>query len=73
MTVHHDDHDEIREVIGHLELPPNGLTERYKLRVQLFPLDDESGNYGDEDQNDPYYSSSPVVRTPRGLFTIFSY
>lgn len=67
MTVHHDDHDEIREVVGHLELPPHGLTERYKLRVQLFPLDDEGGGYNDDDQNDPYYAASPTIRTPRGL------
>lgn len=59
MTVHHGDHDEIRTVIGHQELPPYGLLERYKLRVQLIPLDDEQEMPDDDDDTDDY-------RTGRG-------
>ena len=60
MTVHHGDHDEIRTVIGHQELPPYGLLERYKLRVQLIPLDDRTRNAEiDDDDTDDY-------RTGRG-------
>jgi hypothetical protein len=60
MTVHHGDHDEIRTVIGHQELPPYGLMERYKLRVQLIPLDDDEHGLADDfddDDTDDYRTS----------------
>lgn len=40
VTIHHPDHDEVRTVVGHKEFPPDGLYERYKLKLQLIPLDD---------------------------------
>lgn len=40
VTIHHPDHDEVRTVVGHKEFPPDGLYERYKLKVQLIPLED---------------------------------
>uniref|UniRef100_A0A0N4U2G1 Nucleosome-remodeling factor subunit NURF301 n=1 Tax=Dracunculus medinensis TaxID=318479 RepID=A0A0N4U2G1_DRAME len=57
VTIHHPDYDEVRNVIGHKEWPPDGSYEQYKLQVQLLPLDDsndiseESGR--EEDQYRP--------------------
>ncbi|VDN30720.1 unnamed protein product [Gongylonema pulchrum] len=40
VIAHYADHDEIRTVIGHKELPPDGVSEQYQLHVEVVPLDD---------------------------------
>ncbi|KAF7638565.1 hypothetical protein Mgra_00001943 [Meloidogyne graminicola] len=48
---HLADHDEVRLVIGHLEHPPEGYYEQYKIRVDHYSIDDEDFSFGVEDGN----------------------
>ncbi|VDN05007.1 unnamed protein product [Thelazia callipaeda] len=40
VTVHLADHDEVRVITDHREYPPDGMHERYKLSIEIIPLDD---------------------------------
>uniref|UniRef100_A0A158R694 SMB domain-containing protein n=1 Tax=Syphacia muris TaxID=451379 RepID=A0A158R694_9BILA len=68
VTIHHPDHDEVRVVIGHKEFPPDGLYERYKLKVQLIPLEDPNDVLDETGEDEEGYRpgrSLDVTRSAR--------
>ncbi|PAV88554.1 hypothetical protein WR25_21843 [Diploscapter pachys] len=62
-VVHHlIDRDERRETVAHREFPPYGTYERYKLRIEVFPLEDDQ----DTDETDGYKKTTKRRRSARG-------
>lgn len=65
VTIHHPDHDEIRVVIGHKEFPPDGLYERYKLKVQLIPLEDPNDALEETGEDEEGYRPGRAIDVTR--------
>jgi hypothetical protein len=49
VITHHPDYDEIREVVGHKEHPPDGYYEQYKLKLEQYYLEDIPDREGGDD------------------------
>lgn len=49
VITHHPDYDEIREVVGHKEHPPDGYYEQYKLKLEQYYLEDAPDREGGDD------------------------
>lgn len=65
VTIHHPDHDEVRIVVGHKEFPPDGLYERYRLKVQLIPLEDPNDALDETGEDEEGYRPGRAIDIAR--------
>ncbi|CAD5210998.1 unnamed protein product [Bursaphelenchus okinawaensis] len=68
VMTHHLDHDEVRQIVGHKEYPPDGYYERYKLKIFMLALEEDLVLPDDEGKGKKYKKKPPKkgqVPTPQ--------